>query len=160
MILYCLKIAEEAHREQRDKQGHPYIGHVIRVAWHARQKASLNGLSADDVDYITAAAFLHDVLEDTHTTAKALLEQGVPSEVVAMVQTLTRTKDTSLTYQQWIDHICANGSIGAVIVKWADNTDNLNPDRRSGLPAGMDQRYLKAREKLERCLATKGFAAL
>jgi (p)ppGpp synthase/HD superfamily hydrolase len=160
MIRHCLRIAEEAHRAQKDNQGYAYIGHVIRVACEAGRKAQANGMTADAVDKITMAGFLHDVIEDTPITAKWLIERGVPAEVVAMVQTLTRTKDSNLTYQQWIDHICETGSIGAIIVKWADNTDNLNPDRRSGLPEGMDKRYLRARERLEHCLAVKGYAAL
>lgn len=160
MIRHCLRIAEEAHREQKDNQGWPYIGHLIRVAVLAGQKAEANGLGAEMADKVTMAGLLHDTIEDTPITAQWLIDHGVPAEVVAMVQTVSRSPDTTLTYQQWIDHICESGSLGAVIVKWADNTDNLSPERRAGMPEGMDKRYLKAREKLEHCLALKGLSAL
>ena len=62
------KIAHKAHDGQFDKAGNPYIGHPGRVA------AFVEG------DVATAAAWLHDVLEDTDITVidlAAVRDRGV-----------------------------------------------------------------------------------
>ena len=53
-------LAADAHKEQRRKSGEPYIIHPIGVA------SILAGLQMDE--YTLAAAFLHDVVEDTEYT--------------------------------------------------------------------------------------------
>ncbi|MBR5589116.1 MAG: bifunctional (p)ppGpp synthetase/guanosine-3',5'-bis(diphosphate) 3'-pyrophosphohydrolase, partial [Phascolarctobacterium sp.] len=50
-------LAADAHKEQRRKSDEPYIIHPIGVA------SILAGLQMDE--YTLAAAFLHDVVEDT-----------------------------------------------------------------------------------------------
>ena len=53
-------LAADAHKEQRRKSGEPYIIHPIGVA------SILASLQMDE--YTLAAAFLHDVVEDTEYT--------------------------------------------------------------------------------------------
>lgn len=62
----------------------PYVNHLIHVA---------NEVSAltDDPDVI-AAAILHDILEDTETTAQDLRDNGVSEDTITIVQFLTDPK--------------------------------------------------------------------
>lgn len=70
ILLKALRFAAEKHRNQRRKgpEQIPYVNHLIEVVcllWE-------NGAVRDES--ILAAAFLHDVLEDTDTEAEELLE--------------------------------------------------------------------------------------
>lgn len=58
--------------------------------------------SAEEV----AAAWLHDVLEDTHITAQDLLREGIPASVVDMVMLLTKP-DTG-SYDDYIRRIASD----------------------------------------------------
>jgi hypothetical protein len=79
-------IAFIAHRGKHDRSGAPYIDHPGRIA--------------ERFDPVTqtveaAAAWLHDVLEDTSITAQELFEAGVMPQIVEVVQLLTRTPEIS-----------------------------------------------------------------
>ena len=79
-------IAFVAHRSKHDRSGAPYIDHPGRIA--------------ERFDPVTqpveaAAAWLHDVLEDTPVTAQELFEAGVLPDVIDVVQLLTRTPDVT-----------------------------------------------------------------
>ena len=73
----ALKIMAEAHNGQFDRSGLPYILHPFHVAEQMRDEAT------------TAAALLHDVLEDTDMTEDQLLEAGIRPDVVRAVVLLT-----------------------------------------------------------------------
>ncbi|MDT0449433.1 HD domain-containing protein [Streptomyces hesseae] len=114
-------LAEQAHAGQTDKIGVPYIAHVRAVA------AGLAPFGDD----LVMAGLLHDVLEDTHWTAGALIAAGVPARVVAIVQTVTNQPGTP--YRDKIRRITADPL--ATLVKIADNAHNSRPDRAAQLPA-------------------------
>lgn len=76
-----------AHRRRLDKSGAPYIDHPGRIA--ERFDPVTEPIEA-------AAAWLHDVLEDTPVTAQELLEAGLMPEIVDVVQVLTRTSEISV----------------------------------------------------------------
>lgn len=76
-----------AHRRRLDKSGAPYIDHPGRIA--ERFDPVTQPIEA-------AAAWLHDVLEDTPVTAQELFEAGVIPEIVEVVQVLTRKPEVSL----------------------------------------------------------------
>lgn len=65
----ALKFATEAHKDQRrkDVEYTPYINHPIEVA---RILTEVNVINED----IIAAAFLHDVIEDTEYTYNGIVE--------------------------------------------------------------------------------------
>lgn len=113
------RIAHEAHRGQIDKAGEPYIGHVRRVA--------ATVVPAEPV-YI-AAAWLHDVVEDTGTTLDSLAAEGFPSAVVEAVGLLTRRAE--VPDDVYYGRITANPI--ALVVKIADISDNTNSDRLARL---------------------------
>ena len=109
-------LAEEAHAGQVDKSGAPYVEHPARVA--AR-------FDPVDEPVAHAAAWLHDVLEDTDMDADWLRLHGIPDDVIRIVELLTRTPEVNAeTYYAAIrlDPV-------ATMVKAADIADNLLPER-------------------------------
>ena len=106
----ALSIATEAHRDQRDKAGAPYILHPIRV------------MLAQTDDAARAAALLHDVIEDCGWTAEGLAEAGIPSQVVVAVEALTRRPGED--YMDFVRRAAADPI--AKRVKLADVEDNLD----------------------------------
>ncbi|MDE6249170.1 MAG: HD domain-containing protein, partial [Paramuribaculum sp.] len=62
-IKEAFELARDAHSKQKRKTGEPYILHPIAVATIAAEELMLD---AEGV----MAAFLHDVVEDTHYTVE------------------------------------------------------------------------------------------
>ena len=129
-------IASIAHRGQVDKLGDNYIQHPGRIA------ASLD----DPLE--KAAAWLHDVVEDTDITLDDLRNAGVDSDVVQIVVLMTRRDDvpSDLYYARLAEHLAARA------VKLADIADNLLEGRVAQLDPAVRQRlaakYAHARELL------------
>jgi (p)ppGpp synthase/HD superfamily hydrolase len=87
-------------------------------------------------DYI-AAAWLHDVLEDTSWTSNGLIEAGIPSCVVEAVEVLTKTEDVS-----YLDYILSvNADSIARVVKAYDIQDNMNDWPKGKKKNSMYQKY-------------------
>lgn len=110
------QVASGAHAGQTDKAGRPYLDHPRRVA--ARVRATTN-----DPDAV-AAAWLHDVVEDTPVTLDQLRELGFNTTVVEAVDALTRRAGEGDAYYR---RVAANDVARAV--KQADLWDNTHPDR-------------------------------
>jgi (p)ppGpp synthase/HD superfamily hydrolase len=116
-----LNLAKRLHGGQVDRGGRPYWRHLENVAralverWPDATKSEIQ------------AALLHDALEDTSATAADLRTQGIPADVIAIVQRLTR--DPTVPYQDFIRSIAASGNLSAIRVKLADNADNSDPAR-------------------------------
>lgn len=116
-----------AHAGQRDKMGKAYFQHPMRVAMRCRR---------DDEKIV---AMLHDVIEDTATTAGDLLAQGFPQYIVDAI--LSVTKRDGENYDDFVVRAGQN-PIGRV-VKLHDLEDNLDIMRLSELDADMVRRYNK-----------------
>lgn len=116
------QLATRAHAAQTDKAGLPYLDHPRRVA-------ALVAESTDDQEAI-AAAWLHDVVEDTPVTLDRLRELGFSTAVVDAVDALTRRPGEGDRYYQ---RVAANALARAI--KLADLWDNTHPDRTSLLNA-------------------------
>jgi (p)ppGpp synthase/HD superfamily hydrolase len=91
------RLASVAHQGQKDSGGAPYINHPMRVATYVQITSAWCGLSAEEQQVATIAAWLHDVIEDTRhkavsITADSLLSRGFAQEVVEVVVLLTRVK--------------------------------------------------------------------
>ena len=114
----AIQLAAVRHDGQVDKAGEPYILHPLSVMFRVRKAG------ADILTQI--AAVLHDVLEDTETTAEEIEEQFGP-EVAAAVIALTREPGES--YQAYIQRTAMNSI--ARRVKVADLEDNLDLRRSS-----------------------------
>ncbi len=81
-ITAAQQVASDAHAGQTDKAGRPYLDHPRRVAAHVAG-------TTDDPDAV-AAAWLHDVVEDTAITLDQLRALGFPETVIDAVDALTR----------------------------------------------------------------------
>lgn len=117
-------IAVEAHREQLDQAGHPYLEHVASVVDGAAALAPAS-LRID----AAFAATLHDTVEDSGITLDELRRRGVPPQVVEAVDSVTRRQDED--YESLVRRAAAN-PIGRV-VKLADNLNNSDEDRLARL---------------------------
>lgn len=106
-------IARKAHEGQFRRDGiTPYIIHPEAVA------KSLGG----EHPYVIAAAWLHDVLEDTQTSVVHLKNAGIPWQVIDAVELLTRADGQP--YEDYL-HRIAQDEI-ARKVKIADIRHNLS----------------------------------
>lgn len=122
--------ASNAHLGQVDKIGKPYMEHVERVA----RMVEAAGGSATQI----AAAWLHDVVEDTGVTLEEVQGWGTRREVLAIVDALTRRPDEPL--HEYCNRILK--CPGARLVKLCDTYDNLDPRRLVQLPNETRQRLL------------------
>jgi hypothetical protein len=135
------KLAHRAHRGQRDKAGRDYFeGHLVPIASAAKLFGS---------DVVTAA-WLHDVLEDTEVTIDDLTRVGIPPNVIAAVESVTRRSNEE--YPELIRRACAD-PVGR-FVKLVDNAWNItsnsnladvDPARAASL---LERRYKPARRQL------------
>jgi len=131
-------VARQAHEGQFDKAGMPYIYHPQAVAY------ALYPISP----VLSAAGWLHDVVEDTDWTLDDLLRSGLSGSVVSLVDTVTRRDGE--TYDDFIDRV--SGFAGASVLKLCDNLHNSRPGRIYALDqsqaSSMGKRYAKARTSL------------
>lgn len=132
----AIAFAAAMHAEQKDKQGRPYILHVMRVVLS----------QSDPINRIIAA--LHDVVEDTNVTLRELLSAGFSGEVVEAVDALTRREGEQ--YQDYIQRLDLNQR--ARSVKLGDLADHMHEG--PGLPEDewrrLRPRYVRAVEYLTR----------
>ena len=81
-------IAYNAHKDQSDKGGYPYIMHPIHIA---------EQMETEDE---TIAALLHDVIEDTDIGFDYLKKEGFSDTVINCLKILT--KDPNEDYMDYI----------------------------------------------------------
>jgi (p)ppGpp synthase/HD superfamily hydrolase len=110
LIEAAIELAVEAHRNQRDKAGQPYILHPLRLMLQMET----------DVEMI--AAVLHDVVEDSTVAFDDLRARGLPEEAIEAVVCLT--KQNGEDYDQFVQRVASNPI--ARKVKIADLEDNMN----------------------------------
>lgn len=137
----CIAFATRAHAGQKDKGGHDYIEHPLRV---------MNNVETTE-QKITAV--LHDILEDTWYTAgdlKRLLD--ISDEIIDALKLLTRKRGEN--YMDYIQRLSVNPLAAAV--KTADLKDNMNLDRLPEVTERDLRRCEKYREALEWLSAARG----
>ena len=123
----AMKIAFEAHKEQVDKSGLPYIFHPFHLAEQMRTEETVY------------AALLHDVAEDTDVTLEDLRTQGFPERVIGALTLLTH--DDAVPYMEYVAQIKENSIARAV--KLADLRHNSDLTR-------LDHVDEKAKERVEK----------
>ncbi|MCD8048103.1 MAG: GTP pyrophosphokinase [Clostridia bacterium] len=131
----ALLISFNAHKEQTDKCGMPYVYHPFHLSEQM------------DDEFSTCAALLHDVVEDTETTIEELSDAGFPSEVTDAVALLTHEDDVD--YFEYVKKIKPNTI--AKKVKLADlkhNSDMTRLDNPTDADFKRREKYLKAIEIL------------
>jgi len=123
----AMRIAFEAHKNQLDKSGIPYIYHPIHLAEQMKDEQT------------TCVALLHDVVEDAGITFEQLYAEGFSDEIVAAIKLMTH--DDSVLYMDYIKLISTNPL--ATAVKLADLRHNSDLTR-------LDTVDERARERVEK----------
>ena len=132
----AMKIAFEAHKNQTDKNGIPYIYHPVHLA---EQMDSENTI---------CVALLHDVVEDTSMTFEDLQAEGFSPEIIDSLKLLTH--DDAVPYMEYVKEIKKNPI--ATKVKLADlrhNSDLTRLDKVNEKALKRVEKYKKAIEMLE-----------
>ncbi len=127
----ALKLCFEAHKEQTDKSGMPYVFHPFHLAEQMDDELS------------TVCALLHDVVEDTEITPQMLSQMGFPKDVLHVLELLTHDDDTP--YMDYVRKISKNPV--AKKVKIADlrhNSDLTRLDAPDDAALLRKQKYQEA----------------
>lgn len=106
----AIRIAAQAHENQVDKAGNPYILHPLQVMNDVRNSGPL----------VMAIAVLHDVIEDTKVTYLDLENSGFSARVIEGVRAMTKQRGQS--YDEYKHQVKQN--LDAIIVKMADLRHN------------------------------------
>ena len=109
----ALKISFNAHKDQVDKTGVPYVFHPFHLAEQMDDEKS------------TCVALLHDVVEDTDYTFDDLRNEGFTKEIIDAIKLLTH--DPSVPYLDYINMIKEN--VISTKVKLADLKHNSDLSR-------------------------------
>ncbi len=130
----ALKLCFEAHKDQVDKSGMPYVFHPFHLAEQMEGETE------------TVVALLHDVVEDTLYTLEDLTEKGFSKDVTDALALLTHDDDTP--YMDYVAKIKENPVAKAV--KLADLRHNSDITR-------LDEITEKALKRRENYLAAIAF---
>ena len=129
----ALKLCFQAHRDQTDKSGLPYVFHPFHLA----------ELMTDEDTTVTA--LLHDVLEDTDYTCTDLEAMGFSPTVLEALKLLCH--DKAVPYLDYVAKIKENPV--ATAVKLADLSHNSDLTRLDCV----DQAALDRVEKYRQAIA-------
>ena len=129
----ALKLCFEAHKDQVDKTGLPYVFHPFHLAEQMDDEVS------------TVCALLHDVVEDTDMTLCDLEKMGFPKEVTDVLSLLTH--DSKVAYMDYVRAIAKNPI--AKKVKLADLAHNSDATRLDCVDERMAERFKKYAQAME-----------
>ena len=113
MTKRAMKLCFEAHKDQVDKSGIPYVFHPIHLAEQMQDEET------------TIVALLHDVIEDTKYTIDDLRELGFSENILISISLMTH--DDTVPYMEYIEQLKKNRI--AAIVKRADLIHNSELSR-------------------------------
>ena len=137
MTKKALKLCFEAHKEQIDKSGMPYVFHPFHLAEQMQDEES------------TIVALLHDVVEDTDYTLDDLSKMGFDDSVLTAINLMTH--EDGVPYMDYVEQIKTNPI--AKIVKLADlrhNSDMTRLDVVTPRNQERAEKYLAAIKLLEK----------
>jgi len=142
VVAEAAAFARDAHAGQRRLSGEPYVAHAEAVA------EAVAALGLDEA--AVAAAFLHDVVEETAVTP-AELERRFGADCRQLVEAVTNLRRLDFASDAEYDRanlmkmfLAMAGDVRVVIIKLADRLDNLRSLEH--LPAARRRRI--AREAL------------
>ena len=130
----ALRLCFDAHKDQTDKTGMPYVFHPFHLAEQMTDEVS------------TVCALLHDVVEDTDYTLEDLSKMGYPSEVIDVLRLLTH--DPEVPYFDYVKAISVNPI--AKQVKLADLAHNSDLSRMD--ESEIDARAIARTEKYKEAI--------
>ncbi len=129
----AMKLCFDAHKDQKDKSGLPYVFHPFHLA---------EQMETEDT---TVVALLHDVVEDSGYTFADIEEMGFGQAVVDALKLLTHGDDVD-----YMDYVrCIKDNPIAKAVKLADLRHNSDITRLDTV----DEKALKRREKYLKAMA-------
>jgi len=120
LVERALELTVTAHAGQTRKHGTPYAEHPIAVA------STLSELGIDD-PHVLAAAYLHDVVEDTATTVE-LIRSSFGDRVAGLVAELTLPPEAETDFDKKHATLAGHArqmSAHAKLIKLADRRHNL-----------------------------------
>ena len=129
MTKKALELCFEAHKEQKDKSGLPYVFHPFHLAEQMQTEET------------TIVALLHDVVEDTDVTLDDLAQMGFSKTVMDAIALMTHAD--GVDYMDYVRAIRENPIAKAV--KLADLRHNSDLTR-------MDVVDEKVQERRKVCL--------
>ena len=129
----ALKLCFEAHKEQTDKSGMPYVFHPFHLAEQMTTEET------------TIVALLHDLVEDTDYTIEDLTNMGFDKAVTDAIALMTHADDVD--YMDYVRQIKENPIAKAV--KMADLQHNSDLTRLDVV----DEYAISRREKYQQAIA-------
>ena len=129
----ALKLCFEAHKEQVDKSGMPYVFHPFHLAEQMNTEET------------TIVALLHDLVEDTDYTIGDLVDMGFDKSITDAIALMTH--DDNVEYMVYVRMIKENPIAKAV--KLADLKHNSDLTRLDNI----DEKALSRREKYLKAIA-------
>ena len=114
MTKAAMKLCFEAHKDQVDKAGIPYIFHPTSLAerFEEGQEAEI------------CAALLHDVLEDTNYTVDDIRAAGMNEEVIEALLLLNH--NPKVEYMDYVRHLSKNNIARHVKIYDLQHNSNLS----------------------------------
>jgi len=88
MTKTALKLCFEAHKDQTDKSGMPYVFHPFHLAEQMSDEKT------------TVVALLHDVIEDTDYTLDDLKNMGYSDDILSAIALMTN--DDGVPYMEYV----------------------------------------------------------
>ena len=122
----AISFAADMFNGRMDKNGVPYILHCLEVMNKVAEVEAQEHI----VNYRMTIAVLHDVLEDCEGISPEHMEALFGKDIVTDLKLLTREEDMS--YDEYIDRICASGDVDVMLVKRMDLHHNSDLDRFKG----------------------------
>ena len=156
LVVTAKKLATEYHEGLTDKYGHAYIHHLERVVDRILEMEYDVVRESKTLPLYIAAAWLHDIVEDTEITIDDLKrELPFPWELggekvatlISAIKALTHDKEH--TYAEYIDSILkTSGTAGRIAraVKIADLLDHIAGP--TPCPPSLVKRYEKSLYRL------------
>lgn len=129
----AMKLCFDAHKDQVDKSGMPYVFHPFHLAEQMSDELT------------TVTALLHDVVEDTPYSLEDLRKMLFPEEVLSALSLLTH--DDGTPYLEYVSRLKSNPIARAV--KLADLRHNSDLSRLEQV----DEKALKRVEKYKKAIA-------
>ena len=120
-------LAAEKHHGMTDKYGNPYFEHLHRVAERVKAMEFTCVGETSEIDFYVAAAYLHDVIEDTEVMEGELIDM-FPEHVEMVEAVVLLSREKGVAYSDYVmgikNSVFTSGAI-ARVVKLADLFDHL-----------------------------------
>ena len=139
MTKKALKLCFEAHKEQVDKSGMPYVFHPFHLAEQMKGNTFANG-TWDSMDALNPA-----LTEDTEYTINDLTSMGFGKDITNAIALLTHADGV-----EYMDYVCAiKDNPIAKAVKLADLKHNSDLSRLDDI----NEKALQRKEKYQKAIA-------